>query len=151
MSLALGIPLSFVAVVPFLALLRAQALAQCALAGSHRKRWNAWCTVTALRTWVVAGLVIVWLSVGLHRGWLSSEFAKLVIIALVVGVLAGALLTSAMNVKQAYWSIVHKTLESALRDTVSEQATAFNRLHTRLLNGRNKERRTVLARVIAGS
>lgn len=84
---------------------------------------------------MVAGLVLEWLAVGLHLKWFASEFATIVVVALVVGIVAGAAFTPLMNLMGQYWSMIHDSLEGALASAPPLPQASFNRLHTRLVSG----------------
>jgi hypothetical protein len=146
-----GIGLSLLAATPFLAAWGAGVLAPTGLDSRRNRPWRACCFIAAWRAWVVAGLVLEWLAVGLHLKWFGSDFATLVFVALVVGIIAGAVFTPVMNLVGQYWSVIHDSLEGALETGPALQQASFNRLHTRLVSGRSKDRRVVLRRILTGS
>src|SRR5438128_63408 len=88
-----GIGLSVLAVIPFLAAWRADSIAANVLNGRRSRRWHASCFVAALRTWLIAALVVGWLAVSLHLKWITSVVAIVVGVALVLGIVAGAVFT----------------------------------------------------------
>ena len=143
--------MSLLAAVPFAAMWPARALARAALTGSCARLWKSSCSLTALRGWGIAALLVVWLAVGLHLKWLTTQFGIGVVVALVVGVIAGSVFTPFMNVPQAYWKMLHNSLAKALKNTPGAQQTSFNGLHKRLLEDSSDDRRVVLGRIIAAS
>jgi hypothetical protein len=117
--------------------------------------WKAACAVGSSLLW--AGLLAGTMFLSILFYWFEvygPEALGALTAAILLGVLLPALLSRTVNVKQSYWSLIHKSLGETLPPEYSDDAAdsmrlRFNQNHTLLISG-GPNARMALNKVFAG-